>query len=36
MPLANTPAVLSLLDGPVGADPALHIICARFRMTRRY
>ena len=23
MPLANTPAVLSLLDGPVGVDPAL-------------
>ena len=36
MPLANTPAVLNLLDGPVVVDPALHIICVRFRMVRRY
>ena len=36
MPLANTPAVLNLLDGPVGVDPALHIISVRFRMMRRY
>ena len=26
MPLANAPAVLNLLDGPVGVDPAFHII----------
>ena len=36
MPLADTPAVLNLLDGPVGVDPALHIIWVRFRMMRRY
>ena len=36
MPLANTPAVLNLLDGPVGVDPAFHIIWSRFRMMRRY
>ena len=36
MPLANTPAVLDLLDGLVGVDPALHIIWVRFRMMRRY
>ena len=36
IPLANTPAVLSLLDGPVGVDPALHIIFVRFRMMRRH
>ena len=36
MPLANTPAVLDLLDGPVGVDPALHIVCVTFRMVRRY
>ena len=29
MPLANTPAVLNLLDGPVGVDPALHIVWVR-------
>ena len=34
--LANTPAILNLLDGPVGIDPAFHIIWARFRMMRRY
>ena len=26
MPLANAPAVLNLLDGPVGVDPAFHIV----------
>ena len=26
MPLANTPAILNLLDGPVDVDPAFHII----------
>ena len=36
MPLANTPSVLNLLDGPVGVDPALHVIWVRFRMMRRY
>ena len=36
MPLANIPAVLNLLDGPVGVDPALHIIWVRFRTMRRY
>ena len=35
MPIANTPAVLSLLDGPVGVDPALHVLWVRFRMMRR-
>ena len=36
MPLANAPAILNLLDGPVGVDPAFHIIWSRFRMMRRY
>ena len=36
MPLANAPAILNLLDGPVGVDPAFHIVWSRFRMTRRY
>ena len=36
MPLANTSSVLSLLDGPVDVDPALHIIWVRFRMMRWY
>ena len=36
MPLANTPAILNLLDGPVSVDPALHIVWVRFRMMRRY
>ena len=27
MPLANAPAILNLLDGPVGVDPAFHITC---------
>ena len=26
--------ILSLLDGPVGVDPAFHIVWARFRMMR--
>ena len=34
--MTNTLAILNLLDGPVGVDPALHIIWARFRMMRRY
>ena len=36
MPLAISPAVLNLLDGPVGVDPALHIAWVRFRMMRLY
>ena len=36
MPLAHTPAALNLLDGPVGVDPALHIVWVRFRIVRRY
>ena len=36
MPLANTPVVLNLLDGPVGVDPAFQIIWTRFRLMRRY
>ena len=35
MPLANL-AILNLLDGPVGVDPAFHVIWSRFRMMRRY
>ena len=36
MPLASTPSTLNLLDGPVGVDPAFHIVWARYRMMRRY
>ena len=36
MPLASTPAILNLLGGPVGIDPAFHITRERFRMMRRY
>ena len=36
MRLASTPVILSLLDGPVGVDPAFHVIWARFRMMRWY
>ena len=36
MPLASTPVILSFLDGPVGVDPAFHIIWATFRMMRWY
>ena len=36
MPLASTPAILNLLDWPVGIDPAFHIVWGRFRMMRRY
>ena len=35
-PLANAPAVLNLLDGPVGVDHAFHIVWSRFRMMRGY
>ena len=34
MPLANAPAILNLLDGPVGIGPAFHTVQARFRMMR--
>ena len=30
MPLANAPAILNLLDGPVGIDPAFDIVWAGF------
>ena len=36
MPLARTPVILNLLDGPVGVDLAFHIVCTRFRLMRGY
>ena len=36
MPLANTPAILNLLDGPFDVDPAFHVIWSRFRMMRKF
>ena len=36
MPLTHTPAVLNLLDGPVGVDVTYHLVWATFRMVRRY
>ena len=36
MPLAHAPAILNILDGPVGVDPTFHIIWSRFRMMRRF
>ena len=36
MPLAKAPAILNLLDGPIGVDPAFHIIWSTFRVVRRY
>ena len=36
MPLASTPVILHLLDGPVGVDPAYCIVWSRFRTMRRY
>ena len=36
MPLANAPAIHYLLDGPVGVDPAFHVVQSRFLMMRRY
>ena len=35
-PLANTGAVLSLLDGPSGCDPAFCVVWFLFRMLRRH
>ena len=36
MPLANALAILNLLDGLVGIDPAFHVAWTRFRRMRRY
>ena len=36
LPMTDTPALLSLLDGPWGSDPAFFIIWNRFRQLRRY
>ena len=36
LPMINTPALLNLLDGPWGSDPAFFIIWNRFRQLRRY
>ena len=36
LPMTNTPALLSLLDGPWGSDPAFFVIWSRFRRLRRY
>ena len=36
LPMTNTLALLSLLDGPWGSDPAFFIIWNRFRQLRRY
>ena len=35
-PLANVGAVLCLLDGPTGCDPAFCVVWFRFRLLRRY
>ena len=35
-PLASAGAVLSLLDGPTGRDPAFCVVWFRFRLHRRY
>ena len=35
-PLAYVGAVLSLLDGPTGCDPAFCVVWFRFRLLRRY
>ena len=35
-PLAGTGAVLRLLDGPMGCDPAFCVVWFRFRLLRRY
>ena len=36
MPLANAPAILNFLGGPVDVDPAFYVVWSRFRMMRRY
>ena len=35
-PLASVGAVLSLLDGPTGCDPAFCVVWFRFRLLRKY
>ena len=35
-PLASVRAILSLLDGPTGCDPAFCVTWFRFRLLRRY
>ena len=35
-PLASVGAVLSLLDGPTGCDPAFGVVLFRFRLLCRY
>ena len=35
-PLASVGAVLRLLDGPTGCDPAFCVVWFRFRLLRRY
>ena len=35
-PFADVGAVLSLLDGPTGCDPAFYVVWFRFRLLRRY
>ena len=35
-PLAHVGALMSLLDGPVGSDPAFCVVWFRFRLMRRY
>ena len=35
-PFASVGAVLSLLDGPTGCDPAFCVVWFRFRLLRRY
>ena len=35
-PLASVGAVLGLLDGPTGCDPAFFVVWFRFRLIRRY
>ena len=35
-PVADVGAVLSLLDGPTGCDPAFCVVWFRFRLLRRY
>ena len=35
-PSASVGAVLSLLDGPTGCDPAFCVVWFRFRLLRRY
>ena len=35
-PFAHVGAVLSLLDGPTGCDPAFCVVWFRFRLLRRY